>query len=356
MLKWPLRCMILAAAVATVSMPIAHAESPACSDGIDNDDDGAIDFPTDPGCNGAIDAQESDPPAYVSSKPRIAVAIALAGTLNGDLCTAAFTGGDGSLECPGNDVDCETCFSASCGNAVADDSRLAQIRAALAALALRDDVEIALLRTAQSPVTFDCPTAVVSSSSGGWLGESGACKGGLAGGEPVVRFAADNASSLLGYVDGNDNEDTGAPALGADFELRASGDRPLGGLLASIEAFLGEVRYADPALSCRSYRVVLVADGGEQCDGSAMSSASALASAGVAVDAIGFAVDDEDAITELSAIADAGGTGNAIFVGDSSTLESALESVVDLAKLGNLCLFFDGFEANDVLGWSASSL
>lgn len=33
----------------------------ACNDGIDNDDDGRVDFPADPGCEYALDATEEDP-------------------------------------------------------------------------------------------------------------------------------------------------------------------------------------------------------------------------------------------------------------------------------------------------------
>jgi hypothetical protein len=35
--------------------------NPTCSDGMDNDGDGAMDFPADPGCTSAIDSNESDP-------------------------------------------------------------------------------------------------------------------------------------------------------------------------------------------------------------------------------------------------------------------------------------------------------
>ena len=34
---------------------------PACSDGVDNDNDGKIDFPADPGCTSAADNNEADP-------------------------------------------------------------------------------------------------------------------------------------------------------------------------------------------------------------------------------------------------------------------------------------------------------
>jgi hypothetical protein len=44
--------------VETVSAP----PPPACADGIDNDSDGSIDHPADPGCTDATDTDETDPP------------------------------------------------------------------------------------------------------------------------------------------------------------------------------------------------------------------------------------------------------------------------------------------------------
>jgi hypothetical protein len=40
----------------------ALAQHPACSDKIDNDGDGKIDSPADPGCTSATDTDETDPP------------------------------------------------------------------------------------------------------------------------------------------------------------------------------------------------------------------------------------------------------------------------------------------------------
>lgn len=40
-----------------------------CSDGIDNDGDGLIDYPVDPGCSSAIDDDETDTSQPVSSGP-----------------------------------------------------------------------------------------------------------------------------------------------------------------------------------------------------------------------------------------------------------------------------------------------
>jgi hypothetical protein len=40
---------------------------PACSDGIDNDGDGKVDYPADPGCGSASDTDEADPVAPVTA-------------------------------------------------------------------------------------------------------------------------------------------------------------------------------------------------------------------------------------------------------------------------------------------------
>lgn len=45
------------------STPVVTASQPACSDGIDNDSDGLVDFPADVGCTGTNDNDEYNPPA-----------------------------------------------------------------------------------------------------------------------------------------------------------------------------------------------------------------------------------------------------------------------------------------------------
>jgi hypothetical protein len=44
----------------------ALVQHPACSDKIDNDGDGKIDYPADPGCSAATDTDETDPPLKLS--------------------------------------------------------------------------------------------------------------------------------------------------------------------------------------------------------------------------------------------------------------------------------------------------
>jgi hypothetical protein len=43
-----------------------------CSDGIDNDSDGKIDYPSDPGCENAIDNDETDPVIVGGDTPEMA--------------------------------------------------------------------------------------------------------------------------------------------------------------------------------------------------------------------------------------------------------------------------------------------
>lgn len=45
--------------------------APECSDGIDNDSDGLIDFPADPGCTGPLDPVEDNVPPTISVDPAI---------------------------------------------------------------------------------------------------------------------------------------------------------------------------------------------------------------------------------------------------------------------------------------------
>jgi len=50
---------------------IAHYNAPQCSDGIDNDGDGLIDYPADPGCSSPDDDDETDVPPIQPEQPTI---------------------------------------------------------------------------------------------------------------------------------------------------------------------------------------------------------------------------------------------------------------------------------------------
>ncbi len=136
---------------------------PACGDGIDNDGDGRIDFPADPGCASAADRDESERRACGNGidddgdgfidfggdagchsvnddderefayavgdvRPRILLVFDTSGSMNWHVCADEFTGGDGSIACPGMDVSCATCAESGCGNAQPDDSRNVRAR------------------------------------------------------------------------------------------------------------------------------------------------------------------------------------------------------------------------------------
>ncbi|HWO69852.1 MAG TPA: DNRLRE domain-containing protein [Actinomycetota bacterium] len=60
----------------------------ACSDGVDNDGDGLVDFPADPGCVDASDAEETDPPP----PPEGAHVVAATGDIVCDPSSSAYAG------------------------------------------------------------------------------------------------------------------------------------------------------------------------------------------------------------------------------------------------------------------------
>lgn len=49
----------------TDALDDSEADLPQCSDGIDNDNDGLIDFPADPSCTDALDDSEADIPVML---------------------------------------------------------------------------------------------------------------------------------------------------------------------------------------------------------------------------------------------------------------------------------------------------
>src|SRR5215213_7443294 len=48
--------------------PSGGGTPPQCSDGLDNDNDGKIDYPADPGCSSSTDNDETDPPVATSAR------------------------------------------------------------------------------------------------------------------------------------------------------------------------------------------------------------------------------------------------------------------------------------------------
>lgn len=308
---------------------------PRCADDLDNDGDGLVDYPADPGCHAALDDDESEPGFATGDVARVMVAVAATGTLNADACSPLrFTGGDGSELCPGSDVSCATCNSPTCGNAVPDDSRLFNVKQDVADAIARDDIEVALMRPHQEPRSFSCPTTDAAAGAGGWFGAATtACTGGFNSGDVLVSFAPTSQFSVSAYLDhtsypfGPVGAPSGVPSPGRDYELRGTGERPLAGMLTSLHAYLGDVKASDPRSACRPYPVILVTDGAGTCPGDPITAATALRNQGSRVYAIGFAVDFGQQ-GELNAVAAAGGTGSATFVGTSQQLGQALDTIV----------------------------
>lgn len=308
--------------------------APECADTFDNDLDGAIDFPADAGCVSRVDASEADPSAAPQpDRARIVLAVASAGSLNADAC-GTFTGGDGSLECPGSDMSPNTCATPTAGDGVANDSRIHGIaEAVVRAAAGHPGVELALLRTFQQGAAFACPTSDPTSVSGGWQGATGTCSGAFGAGELLVRFGDDDLVALRAWLD---HEAGGAPAIpppGFDFELRATGKRALAALIRDAGAVAAAARASDLAGSCRPYRVVVVTDGTDDCGGDAMRAATDVRAQGVPVHVVAYAANS----APLNGIAMAGGTSAAIAVDDAPELAAALSQIIDDATPRETC-------------------
>ena len=311
-----------------------------CNDGVDNDGDGFVDFPEDPGCQSAIDGVERDPADTPGdTRARLLVVFDSSGSMNWNTCDDVFTDGDGSDECPGTDVACATCGATGCGNGLPDDSRLAKAKAGLSSVvAAFGEVEFGLMRFHQRPVDFSCPGANVSNQSGGWQGAGAApCGGGFDAADLLVGFSQENQPDLLAWMDGDAGDDGDTPPAGYDLEIRGTGTTPLAGSLGSAQAYLENASMNDAASACRPYRVILVTDGVETCGGNPAAAASSLLGAGYATSVIGFAVSDPGAQASLDSIAVAGGTGDAIFVSDETTLAAAISDIVDDTLLFEVC-------------------
>ena len=311
-----------------------------CDDGIDNDGDGAIDFPADPGCQSANDDVEVDPfDTPGDTRARLLLVFDSSGSMNWNTCADEYTGGDGSVECAGDDVTCATCNADGCGDGVANDSRLAKAKAGLSSVvAAFGEVEFGLMRFHQRAMDFSCPGSNASAQSGGWQGAGTApCGGGFNAADLLVGFSQENQSDLLAWMDGDSSSPTGVPPAGCDLEIRGTGTTPLAGSLASAESYLQNVQMNDAASACRPYRVILVTDGVETCGGNPSSAAASLLAAGYEVSVIGFAVSDPTAQASLNSIASSGGTGSAIFVSDDTTLAAAIADIVDDTLLVEEC-------------------
>jgi MYXO-CTERM domain-containing protein len=381
-----------------------EAGNPACGDGIDNDGDGDTDFPDDDDCTSATDAteeftrecqdrtnngdpgtdfdgrggavaadldchsafddDESDPifqPDEV--RGRILIIMDTSGSMNWNVCEDEFTGGDGSLDFPGDDVACVdlppgcTAGQLSCGNGLADDSRLYKVKQGISnVVASFGEVEYGLMRFAQRPTDFVPPSTNASLASGGWqgggarVGSPAQCSGGFNAGDLIVSFSDDNYQTMIDWMDGDHNYPDGIPPPGYDEELRGTGTTPLAGSMTSALTYLeNAVTTGDPVTEgCREYRVILVTDGADTCSIDPIADPPAAADAlfdarpgtrteGFPVTVIGFATGDPTVTARLNAIASAGGTGSAVFVSDQAALSTAIAQVVSDSIRFEIC-------------------
>ncbi len=182
---------------------------------------------------------------------------------------------------------------------------------------------------------IECPSAVSSAGN-----KSDCAYPACDGGDVLVGFPSagtSNYSSLLSWLDGQET----FPG-GSNRELRANGATPLAGSLTAALHWLTDstksaigpspgVLPLDPKRSCRSYNVVLITDGLENCDvrggntaTGAAQAAAALLAQGVKTYVIGFAVNDPI----LNQIAVAGGTTAALFASDRAQLTARLGDII----------------------------
>jgi hypothetical protein len=370
---------LLHLAIVAVASPASAQFSapPACMDGVDNDDDGKTDYSLtpgaeDPGCDAWNDTSEEDLTFSPVIRPRLAVVFDTSTSMLWNVCTRdinglGYTDGDGSSECPGEDVPCcnqppgdpmqctgptgavhDQCDSTTCSNAAPDDSRLFKVKVGVHdAIAAYGEIEYSLYRFHADALDWaGCPaTATGSPSFGGWRGAPGDdCQPP----DRLVKFSPENQAPLLQWLDQATNWDgAGDPPLGMDIELRGTGPTPLWLSLDRLKADLDAIRAADTDGACRPYRVVLVTDGQDSCPGGdPATSAAALRAAGVDVFVIGFAGDPGAFEDEMNDIAAAGGTGQAYFADDPASLSAALGDIVSRTVLVEKC---DGMD-NDCDG------
>ena len=317
----------------------------ACNDGIDNDGDGDIDFPDDAGCHSLIDTDEVDPtPTPGETRARINFLFDSSGSMNWNTCVDDFTGGDGSLECGGNDVSCAACGTVGCGNGLPDDSRIDKAKNGLSqVVAGFGEVEYSLMRFHQRAMDFACPGTNASAQAGGWQGAGAApCGGGFNAADLLVGFSQENQGDILAWMDGDSGTPSGMPQAGCDLEIRGSGTTPIAGSLSTVESYFVAEDAIDPRSACRPYVNILITDGAETCGGDPVAAAASLrAAAPVGKEyptyVVGFAVADPTARASLDSIAAAGGTGSAIFVTDEAQLATEISDIIDGTLLIEVC-------------------
>jgi hypothetical protein len=355
------------AVVLLLSAPAAaqFTSRPECMDGVDNDvpPDGLVDYSVvpgqgDPGCDAWNDDDELDVSLSTAIRARLAIAFDTSGSMINNVCTdgssdgegSPSTFGDGSLECPGIDVDCcreppgpprqcrrggedidEDCDSPTCNNDLPDDSRMFKVKQGVAdAVRAYGEIEFSLYRFYADDAAFDCP-------EGGWrgLGDEECEDDGRA--DRLVKFAPENQEFILQWMDNETNWDgAGDPPAGMDIELRGTGFTPLGDTLNQIRNDIQATRATDPDAGCRPYNVVLVTDGQETCGGNPVTAADRLLDNNVRTYVIGFA-GRGGFVNDMNDIAEAGGTGEAYFADSPEALSAALADIVARTALVEVC-------------------
>ena len=158
---------------------------------------------------------------------------------------------------------------------------------------------------------------------------------GCAGEWPIVEFAEDNQMEILSWVDDICDYAAGDPEL----VIPTGGGTAWTPLAASLDVALSyfqTVAPSDPYWGCRPYYVILLSDGDERCGGDPAASAARLLVEGIRTLVIGFGVAAPDA--QLDDIADAGGTGSAVYVEvDQAELALALMGIVVDSVLVEIC-------------------
>ena len=310
-----------------------------------------------------------------TSRPRIAVILDSSGSMLWNL-SGNPTFGDGSADHPGIDLD---------SNGVADDSRLFLAKNALGQLiSSYPEIDFAFSRYHQdesvnrscqtakwlecegnccsydnpnnqnsaSPVACNLavpklPSGTVnltvhddSTNSNHCINYAGTCGTPRRGADILVGFESD-VRQYLRWLDGtetsfNASNTPGNFCAGGDCELRATGPTPLAYSLEALYDYMTPIQTEDPAAACRSYSVILISDGGEDCNGDPASAAAALLARGIKTYVIGVSVDVNEGAT-LTSIAAAGGTTDYIPVNTQSALLPALVSIVSSSIRVELC-------------------
>ncbi|MCB9534645.1 MAG: hypothetical protein H6704_00070 [Myxococcales bacterium] len=187
-------------------------------------------------------------------RPRILLVFDTSGSMGWDVVTGEPTGGDNSVEYPGDGRD----------------SRLHVAKQVIRGIVeTTSEVEFGLMRYPQvqgDDINDGTDREFFTGYTGlnaNPLNYLGFCSGTLRPMEDqpfalVVPFEADNEPTILRWMDGRES-------FPADPELRAEGPTPIAESLRLVEESLRATAAQDPAAACRRYNVVLLTDGAESC-------------------------------------------------------------------------------------------